>query len=132
MKKLLIILALLPVLSMGGSYWSCSGASPSAAGDEVTMKILDRAVSYIRANHPDAASLLPDAGSFTRSGGTGKDIEGYSGVTYKGGGWTISIGHAIVPNFVWGIKADYGNGKIVWTGTDRDGQITEESYITSY
>lgn len=95
------------------------------------MEILTNAIAYIKANHPDAAPYIPNDISFSLSGSTGKDIEGYTGVTYKGGGWVISIGHAIVPNYTWGIKADYSNGKIVWIGSSMNGQITEESYINS-
>jgi len=110
---------------------SCAGAAPSAAGDEVTVQILNNTMSYIKANHTDAAAFIPAGITFTPAGGTGKDMEGYSGVTYRGGGWTVSIGHAVVPHYVWDIRADYENGKIVWTGTSSDGQITEESYIKS-
>jgi hypothetical protein len=110
---------------------SCAGVSPSTAGDQVSMDILNSSMSYIKANHPDAAQFISDDISFTLSGSTGKDIEGYSGVTYKGGGWVVSIGHAIVPNYAWGIKADYDSGKIVWIGTSKNGRITEESYTKS-
>lgn len=95
------------------------------------MEILESTMSYIKANHLDAAPFITDHISFTISGGTGKDIEGYAGVTYTGGGWVISMGHPIVPNYAWGIKADYGNGKIVWIGSSSNGQITEESYTKS-
>ncbi|MFA5401209.1 MAG: hypothetical protein WC169_09395 [Dehalococcoidia bacterium] len=92
------------------------------------MEILDSTISYIKANHPDASAFLSDDIKFALTGSTGKDIEGYTGVTYSGGGWVISIGHAIVPNYAWGIKADYDNGKIVWIGDSKNGQISEESY----
>jgi hypothetical protein len=97
----------------------------------MTVEILNSAMSYIKANHPDAAALMPADIEFKLTGGTGKDIEGYTGVTYRGGGWVVSIGHAIVPNYVWGIKADYNDGKIVWIGSSSNGQITEESYINT-
>jgi len=110
---------------------SCAGTPPSKAGNQVTMDILNNSLSYIKANHPDAAPFISNNISFTPVSSTGKDIEGYTSVTYTGGGWVVSIGHAIVPNYAWGIKADYDNGKIVWTGSSRNGQITEESYTTS-
>lgn len=110
---------------------SCAGASPSTAGDQLTMDILNSSMSYIKANHPDAAQFVPEDTTFTLTSSTGKDIEGYTGVTYTGGGWVVSIGHAIVPNYAWGIKAAYDNGKIVWIGTSKNGQITEERYTGS-
>jgi hypothetical protein len=110
---------------------SCGVPAPTTPGDEVTMEIINNVISYIRSNHPDAAPFLPGNIYFTTAGSTSKGIEGYSGVTYKGGGWVISIGHAIVPNYTWGIKADYDNGKIVWIGTSKNGKITEESYTGS-
>ena len=119
------------ILSGSLAGLSCTATTPPAAGDQVTMEILKSTMSYIKANHPDAAAFITDDISFTLSGSTGKDIEGYTGVTYKGGGWVVSIGHAIVPNYAWGIQADYGNGKIVWIGTSSNGQITEESYTKS-
>ncbi len=127
MKKILYVSVLLLI----GAGMSCSGTSPSTSGDQVTMDILNSSMSYIKANHPNAAPYIPNNISFSLSGSTGKDIEGYSGVTYKGGGWVVSIGHAIVPNYVWGIKADFDNGKIVWIGSSKNGQITEESYTKS-
>ena len=131
MKKLFYIFALVLVLSSMVASISCKNTSPPTEGDEVTMEILNSAASYIRGNHPDAAVFMPDDISFTISSSTGKDIEGYTGVTYSGGGWVISIGHAIVPNYTWGIKADYDNGKILWIGSSQDGRITEESYTRS-
>lgn len=127
MKKLLS-LAVLLLITVG---ICCTAAEPAAQGDQVTMEILDSTISYIKANHPDAAAFMPEDLALTLSSSTGKDIEGYTGVIYSGGGWLISMGHAIVPHYAWGIKADYDNGKIVWIGTSRNGQITEESYTKS-
>lgn len=127
MKRLLSLTILMSL----AAFIACAPAPSAPPGDEVTMEILDSAVTYIRANHPDASAYMPADIEFRLTGGTGKDIEGYSGVTYSGGGWVVSIGHAIVPNYAWDIEADYGNGKIVWIGTSRDGRITEESYTKS-
>jgi len=91
------------------------------------MDILIDALAYIKAHHADAAEFINDNIAFTSSY-SGKEKQGYSGVTYTGGGWTISVGHAIVPDYAYGIKADYSNGKIVWVGTSKNGQIQEESY----
>ena len=127
----ILLLTVTGVMSVSMAGLSCGAPAPAAPDDEVTMEILNNAITYIKANHPDAAVFMPQDLTFTLSGHTGRDIEGYTGVTYSGGGWTISIGHAIVPNYTWGIKADYDNGKIVWIGSSRNGQITEESYTTS-
>jgi len=116
------------IVGAGLSGLACAEPAPATPGDEVTMEILNNAITFIKANHPDAAVFMPADISFTLSSSTGKDIEGYTGVIYSGGGWTISIGHAIVPNYAWGIKADYDNGKIVWIGDSKNGQISEESY----
>ena len=91
------------------------------------MDILIDALAYIKAHHVDAAEFISDTITFTSSY-SGKEKQGYSGVTYTGGGWTINVGHAIVPNYSYSIKADYSNGKIVWVGTSKNGQIQEVSY----
>jgi hypothetical protein len=91
------------------------------------VDILKTATEYIKINHPDAAAFLGDDISFTKSY-SGKEKQGYTGVTYTGGGWTISIGHAIVPDAAYDIRAEYGAGAIVWVGLSKNGQIKEESY----
>jgi len=110
---------------------SCSAAPTTGETNQTTMEILNATMAYIKANHPDAAVFLGNTGNFTKTGDIGKDVDGYTGVTYSGNGWTISIGHAVVPHYVYGIRADYGNGKIMWIGTSQNGQIKEESYTRS-
>jgi hypothetical protein len=91
------------------------------------LEILKNAMTYVKTNHPDAAQFIDDSISFSESGG-GRGQQGYTGVTYTGGGWTVNIGHAIVPETIYEIRADYGNGKILWVGVLKNGQIKEEGY----
>lgn len=78
-------------------------ASPAAPGDQVTKDILNNSLSYINANHADAVRFITDDIVFALSSSAVKDIEGYTAVTYSEGCWVVSIGHAIVPHYSWGI-----------------------------
>jgi hypothetical protein len=115
-----------------GSGISCAIDRREAIGEQTAMDILDDTMAYIRVHHPDAAAFLADDISFTASY-TEKYRQGYTGVTYTGGGWTISIGRTITPEAMdsYGIRAEYSNGKIVWVGRSKNGQLTEESYTKS-
>ncbi|MCX6006485.1 MAG: hypothetical protein NTZ34_04390 [Chloroflexi bacterium] len=93
------------------------------------MEILKSSLAYIKATHTDAAAFISDNISFTITGSSGNDIDGYTGATYKGDGWTVRVGHAIVPDYAYGIRAEYGKGKIVWVGTSKNRQLNEESYL---
>ena len=75
-----------------------------------------------------AVALERVATSLQKVSATGKDLQGYTGVTYTGGGWSFNVGHAVVPDYAYDIKADYNGGKIVWVGSSKNGQIKEESY----
>jgi len=108
---------------------ACTSNPASAEVEKTNMEILNNSIAYIRANHPDAAVLLGSDISFSKFSATGKDVQGYAGVTYAGGGWSFSIGHAVVPDYAYGIKADYDGGKILWVGSSKNGQVAEESYI---
>jgi len=121
-----VLTGIVAVIFLGGM--ACTSTREPAAVEKINVEVLNNSIAYIKSNHPDAAAFLADNIAFTVTGSTGKDIEGYTGVTYSGGGWTVSIGHAIVPNYAYDIKADYGNGKIVWVGTSKNGQVKEESY----
>jgi len=83
---------------------------------------------HIEANYRNAAALLRSDVSFSRVSATGKDVVVYAGVTYMGGGWRFSVGHDVVLDYAYDIKADYGGGKIAWVGSCKDGWVTEESY----
>jgi hypothetical protein len=92
------------------------------------MELLKSSIAYVKANHTDIAALLGRDVSFSKVPGTGRYLLGYTGATYAGGGWSFSVGHAVVPDYAYDIKADYGGGKMVWVGSRKDGQVREESY----
>jgi hypothetical protein len=123
---IMLLLAVGILLECAGSV-SCSGEKLSATGEQTTMDILRNTLEYIRAHHPETASLISDGISFAENADA-KGKQGYSRVVYTGGGWTISIGRAITPENIYDIRAEYGNGQIVWVGTSSSGVITEESY----
>jgi hypothetical protein len=115
-----------------GSGISCATDSREATGEWTAMDILKDTMAYIKMHHPDASAFMADDISSTASY-TEKHLQGYSGVTYTGGGWIISIGRAITPEATdsYGIRAEYSNGKIVWVGQSKKGEIQEESYTKS-
>jgi hypothetical protein len=121
-----ILLTGIAVVFPGGI--ACTSTPAPAEVEKVNLEVLNNSIACIKANHPDAAALLGSDISFSRVSATGKDMVGYTGVTYKGGGWSFSIGHAVVPDYAYDIRADYGGGKIVWVGSSKNGQVTEESY----
>ncbi|MGA2368410.1 MAG: hypothetical protein ABSF74_07575 [Dehalococcoidia bacterium] len=92
------------------------------------MDLVQSTMSFIGQHHAEAAAFIKNDASYAQTGSSGKGTLGYSSVTYTGAGWTISIGHAVVPDYVNELTADYGNGKITWTGTEKNGQVTEISY----
>ncbi len=92
------------------------------------MDLLHSIMSFIGQHHAEAAPFIKADAAYTQTSSSGKGMLGYSSVTYSGGGWTVTVGHAVVPDYVNEITADYGNGKITWTGTEKNGQVTEASY----
>lgn len=106
---------------------SCSINPVSSEKEQVTMDILANSIAYLKTYHPDAAAFLGDDISFTKSS-SAKGKLGYTGVTYKGGGWTFAIGRAVTPEAPYDIRAEYGDGEIVWVGLSENEQIKEESY----
>ena len=90
-------------------------------------ELITKVVDYIRQNHEDVRSYIPDDIQFTVTG-SGRERIGYSRVIHTGSGWTITIGHTLVPGAPCEIHAVYGDDYIVWTGTSDGTAITEESY----
>jgi len=123
MRNLVIGLSIIIGVTLLGV---CACAKPAVS--EPYKEMLDSVMSYIKQNHPDAAPFINDNIVFTLSSSTGKDTQGYSGATYTGGEWTVTIGRTIVPDSVDGIMADYNNGQIVWIGNSKNGLIEEKSY----
>jgi len=106
---------------------ACSAAPVVADRDPVTMEILNSAMGYIKEHHPDAAAFIREDAVYTADTGDKRKL-GYSKVIYNGGGWVVSIGHAVTVDLIYDITADYSNGKIVWIGRSTDGKIGEDSY----
>jgi len=104
---------------------ACSSNLPQS---QPASAIANSAMAYIKSHHMDAAPFIADKINFTKVDTSGKGKLGYSQVIYNGGGWSISIGHAVVPELVYEISASYEDGKIVWIGLSKDGVINEQSY----
>jgi hypothetical protein len=119
---------ILPVLIIGLLLTSCAGGSAPSNGDSTLQDILNKSLAYVKSHHADAARYLTDNITFSQSSSTGKKTLGYTGAIFTGGGWTIGIGHAVVPDYSWEINADLNNGQIVWVGSSKNGQIGEVSY----
>ena len=135
----------------GSDKWGVKGSSETLAEDEkieqfggevmmtkftregetnrnegTASEILNTTMNYIKRNHPDAATFIQEDMFWTRSK---VDIRpGYSRYVYTSNGWIVTIGYAITPQRVCEAKAEY-NQRIVWTGTIKDGAISERSYV---
>ena len=89
-------------------------------------EMLNSVMDYMKANHPDAAPFIKENIKWTKSVPERK--VGYTDVTYAGSGWTVTIGHAITPEVIYDVRAEYPEKRIVWIGTVKDNVIAEESY----
>ena len=90
--------------------------------------LINKTIDCIKRNHADARQYLSDGIQFTVTA-SGKEQVGYTMVVHTGSGWTITIGHAIVPGALYEIRAVYGDDDIVWIGSGDGTNITEESYV---
>lgn len=115
------------IIAMFTAGAACSRVPVTADRDPLSMEILTSAMSYIKQHHSDAVAYIKADVIFTQLPAD-KRKPGYSGVTYTGGGWNISIGHAITPEDIYDITADYGGGKIIWIGRSQNNTIAEDSY----
>ena len=91
------------------------------------MDILKLVIQFLTQKHPELGALLPGYDTFTRHS-QGAHLEGYSRAVFSGGGWEISIGHAVTPRTVYRVTADYNKDEIVWKGQIVNGQVEEKSY----
>jgi hypothetical protein len=121
----LLAATLLAPLTLG---LACSAASSAAPQDQPELDIISNAMAYIREHHPDAAPYIPDNIDFKQSDTGDKRKIGYSRALYSGSGWTVSVGHAVTAVIIYEISADYSNNKIIWNGTSKNGDISEDSY----
>lgn len=99
-----------------------------ADGDAVMIPvdILNSVMDYVKQNHSDAAAVINQDISWTRTSQTVRF--GYTKNVYAGDGWTVTIGRTIVPEVFYDARAEYGGEAIVWVGRIENGVITESSY----
>ena len=129
MKKLTIGLALIIAVLLGVSSCVPSNVHQNTNTDKtMAEEMLNSVMNYIKANHPDAAPFIKEKISWTQSSSVKR--VGYTGVTYSGNSWTVTIGHAVTAEIIYEITAEYDSGKIMWTGTIKNNTITEEGYTT--
>jgi hypothetical protein len=92
----------------------------------------DAVISYIRANHPDAAQFITN---FDWAGGrqTPEGLDGAETYSYVSQNWNITIQYPVVPNPTYTVTTNYakGNVSIVWEGTWQNGDITETAYTSN-
>jgi hypothetical protein len=94
------------------------------------MDLPQQTLAFIKSNHPESRLAISDnIVLFLKPGSS--HLMGYSAATYIGNSWVILIGHAITPQMIYEIKADFDDGKIAWTGIFRNGQFEEYSYNNS-
>ncbi|MFC1892907.1 hypothetical protein ACFLYR_02560 [Chloroflexota bacterium] len=102
------------------------GCAGNGNQNMTTEDIPKNVMGYIKQKHPDAAPLIRENVSWTRSSG---DIKvGYSRYEYTGDGWTLTVGHAITPETIYDVRAEHEDEGIVWVGIIKEGVISEESY----
>jgi hypothetical protein len=115
------------IVALGLLVFTTCSQPPQTNGDEIVAgDMLNSVMDYIKANHPDTAAFIPQDIKWTETVPDKKP--GYTGVTYSAGGWTVTIGHAVTPEIIYDVRAEYPSGKIVWVGTIKDSLITELSY----
>ncbi len=91
------------------------------------MDILRMALDFLHREHPELRRSMPGRAAFTLSP-PDKSRHGYSRAIFTSGKWTITIGHAVTPETIYNVAADYDNGKIMWRGQAAAGQVKETSY----
>jgi hypothetical protein len=92
----------------------------------------DAAVSYIKANHPDAAQFI---NGFDWAGGrqTPEGLDGAETYSYVSQNWNVTIHYPVVPNPSYAVMANYthGDASIAWEGTWQNGDIAETNYAST-
>jgi len=99
---------------------------PETNGDQIMVDMLNSVMGYIKQNHPDATPFIRETMSWTRSSQV--ISVGHTQYVYTSDGWTVTIGHAVTAEVIYGIRAEYNNERIVWVGMNKAGVITEKSY----
>jgi hypothetical protein len=126
-RNALLLLMAMVLIAWSTASAACSSAPAEADKETGSMVILNNAMQYIKQQHADAAPFIPENLAFTAAPGD-KRRTGFSQGVYNGGGWTMTMGHAVTAELVYEISADYNNGKIIWNGFSKDGVISELSY----
>jgi len=88
--------------------------------------MLESVLAFIKKNHPETSSLIPGNIRWTGAGLVRKP--GYSSQAYSGGGWTVTIGHAVIPEPVYDVKAENAGAGIIWTGKIQNELVQETGY----
>ena len=100
--------------------------SGDAESEKMVDTVINTVMAYIKQNHPDAAPYIEADIHWTRIEMSRKP--GYTGYSFNGGGWMVNIGHPIVADDIYDIRAEYEAARITWVGLLKNGAITEESY----
>jgi hypothetical protein len=127
-RNTLLLMVATALIAWSVASAACAAAPAEADREVGNMVILTNAMQYIKQHHADAAPFIPDNLAFTAAAPGDKRRTGFSQGVYNGGGWTMTMGHAVTAELVYEISADYNNGKIVWNGFSKDGVISELSY----
>jgi hypothetical protein len=91
------------------------------------MDILKLVLDFIKSRHPEAAASISDYSAFIEQPGD-KHNYGYTNTVLSGYNWSIKIGHAVTPQPVYSVTANYKNGEIVWNGQIINGLVKETNY----
>lgn len=115
---MVVVAAVLPACSIP--------VSGDAESEKMIDTVINTVMAYIKGNHPDAAPYIKADIHWSRIEMSRKP--GYSGYSFKGDGWMVKIGHPIVADDIYDIRAEYEAAGITWVGLYKNGAITEESY----
>ena len=130
-QKLIIGIAVVVLIVIVGSVgWICINSNQPKSTPEITIQeqVRDAAISYIQANHTQAAQLMTNLNWTGGRQDTG--LLGAETYIYNSTNWTVTIKYPVVQNPIYTINATYssGNAAVAWQGTYRNGTITETSY----
>lgn len=126
MRNLVVVLVIIAGISLSGLASCANPAAKEPSGEQNMGNMLNKVMDYIRQNHLDAAPFIKENVTWAESGLPKR--MGYTGYTYTGGGWIVTIGHAITAEILYDVRAEYSAEGIVWVGMVKDDVVAEESY----
>jgi len=127
LKELAIVsLAILLSVIFVPVLCSCTSSGAPTIDSEDSTGMLNSVLAFIKKNHPETSSLVPDTIIWKNEGRSMKP--GYTSQVYTGGGWTVSIDHRVTAEPVYDIKAENINAGISWTGRIQNETILETGY----